>query len=49
MREEVKRKMDLKKAQYRNKKQMLKKQYEPASRTDEKLIEKVGIPDKTKL
>jgi len=48
MREEVKRKMDLKKTSHRNKKQMLKKHLEPSSRVEEKLIEKVGILDKTK-
>jgi hypothetical protein len=38
----------LKKAQYKNKKTMDKKQFEPKELVDEKLIEKVGIDHKTK-
>jgi hypothetical protein len=48
VREAVERKKNVKKAQTRNKKAMLKKEFEPRERQDEKLIEKVGIANKTK-
>lgn len=49
VREEIERKKNLRKAQHRNKKAMLRKQFEPKEKQDEKLIEKVGIDSRTKV